>query len=135
MHLNPYLPFNDQCEAAFKFYAQCFGGSIEMMLTNGETPPDVANHIAVERHKKIMHASLRIGNTLLMGADMPLDQYKAPQGISVVMNIESPAETARVFNALAEGGTVRMALEKTFFAQSFGVVTDRFGIPWMINCE
>jgi PhnB protein len=135
MHINPYLPFNDQCEEAFKFYAQCFGGNIEMMLTNGQTPPEVASHIPAARHNLIMHASLRVGNTLLMGTDMPLDQYKVPQGISAVMNIEDAAETARVFNALAEGGAVRMPLQKTFFAQSFGVVTDRFGIPWMINCE
>ena len=135
MHVNPYLPFNDQCEAAFKFYAQCFGANIDVMMTNGDTPPEVSSQISAERHHLIMHASMRIGDTVLMGTDMPLDQYKAPQGISVVLNTETPAEIARVFKALSEGGSVRMPLQKTFFAQSFGVVTDRFNIPWMVICE
>ena len=79
-------------------------------------------------------ATLAVGDRVLMGADPPFPDYTAPQGISVSIGIASPAEGERVFNALAEGGTVGMPFQKTFWSPGFGMVVDRFGIPWMVNC-
>ena len=78
---------------------------------------------------------LSIGSQTLMGADSPPDGYQQPQGISVTINLKDVAESERIFNALAEAGNVTMPLQTTFWATRFGMVTDRFGIPWLINCE
>ena len=133
MELNPYLMFNGQCEAAFKFYEQCLGGKIVAMLTHGETP--MAEHVSPEWQDKIIHARLMVGDKVLMGSDSPPEYYEEPKGFSVSLNINEPAEAERIFNALAENGRVQMPLEETFWAARFGMVVDRFGTPWMINCE
>ena len=78
---------------------------------------------------------LRVGDQLLMGADAPPDRYQKPQGFSVTLGLKDQAEAERIFKALAEKGTVEMALQETFWAVRFGVLVDRFGIPWTINCE
>ena len=133
MRVNPYLFFDGQCEAAFKFYAQVLGGKIEAMLPHKGTPAE--QHVAPEWRDKIMHAKLVLGGDVLMASDAPPDRRQPTGGYSVSLQIEEPAEAQRIFNALKEGGTVRMPLEKTFWARSFGMLVDRFGIPWMINCE
>lgn len=132
MQLNPYLTFDGRCEKAFTFYAQCLGGTIDGMFTHGGTP--AAEHVAPEWHDKIMHASLKVGDHVLMGSDAPPERYEAPSGFSVSLNFDDQAEAARVFNALAENGTVQMPLQETFWASRFGMLVDQFGIPWMINC-
>lgn len=132
MTLNPYLTFNGQCEEAFKFYAQHLGGKIEAMIPHGGTP--AAEHVPPEWHSKIMHAYLVVGDRELMGSDAPPSMYETPSGFSVALQFTDPAEAERVFNALAENGTVRMPLEPTFWAARFGMLVDRFGIPWMVNC-
>jgi PhnB protein len=133
MQVNPYLLFNGQCEAAFKFYATCLGGKIEAMMPHEGTP--AAEHVPPEWRKKILHASLRVGDTVLMASDCPPDRYKKPEGFSVTLQIKQPAEAERVFHALAENGTVEMPIQETFWAARFGMLVDQFGIPWMINCE
>ncbi len=133
MQLNPYLLFNGQCEAAFKFYARCLGGKIEMAMTHGESP--MADQVPPEWRSKIMHARMAAGDMVLMGSDAPPDRYEKPQGFSVSLSVDSPAAAERIFRALEESGTVRMPLQETFWALRFGMVTDRFGIPWMVNCE
>jgi len=133
MQLNPYLVFDGQCETAFKFYHQCLGGKIEALFPFGKTPS--ADHVPPGWQKKIMHASLIVGENVLMGSDAPPDHYKAPQGFSVSLQVKEPAEAERVFHALAEGGTVQMPIQQTFWSARFGMLTDRFGIPWMVNCE
>ncbi|PZO37193.1 MAG: VOC family protein [Pseudanabaena frigida] len=133
MQLNPYLTFNGQCEAAFKFYEQCLGGIIVMMMTHGESP--MAEKTAEEWRNKILHAQLTIGDIVLMGSDSPPEYFEKPQGFSVNLQFEDVAESERVFQALAEGGTVRMPIQETFWANRFGMFVDRFGIPWMINCS
>ena len=133
MRVNPYLFFNGQCETAFKFYAQVLGGKIEAMLPHRGTPAE--QHVAPEWRDKIMHAKLVVGGDVLMASDAPPDRKQATGGYSVSLQVEEPAEAERIFNALKEGGTVRMPLEKTFWARSFGMLVDRFGTPWMINCE
>jgi PhnB protein len=133
MRLNPYLTFNGQCEAAFKFYEQCLGGKIEAMIPHGGTP--AAEHVPSEWHNKIMHARLTVGDDVLMGSDAPPDRYKEPKGFSVALQIKEPAEAERIFHALAENGTVGMPIQQTFWAIRFGMLVDRFGIPWMVNCD
>jgi PhnB protein len=133
MQVNPYLEFNGQCEEAFRFYERCFNGKIEMMLTHGESP--MADKVPVEWHKAVMHARLNIGDRVVLGSDRPPQQYKAPQGISVFLGIDDPAEAERVFRALEENGKVGMPLQETFWALRFGMVVDQYGIPWLINCE
>ena len=133
MQLNPYLTFNGQCEAAFKFYEQCLGGKIVMMMPHGESP--MAEQTADEWRNKILHAQLVIGDIVLMGSDSPPDYFEKPQGFSVNLQFEDVAEAERVFQALAEGGTVRMPLQETFWAKRFGMFVDRFGTPWMVNCS
>jgi PhnB protein len=94
-----------------------------------------AEHAPPEWQSEIMHARLSIGDQVLMASDSP-PQYQAPmKGFSVSLNVDSIAEAERIFAAFAEGGTVGMPLQQTFWATRFGMLTDRFGTPWMINCE
>jgi len=132
MQLNPYLSFNGECEAAFKLYEKCLGGKIAFMMPYEGSP--MAEQAPAGWGKKILHVTLNIGSQVLQGADAPPNHYKKPQGISVSLDIKDPAEAERVFHALAEDGTVQMPIEETFWALRFGMLVDRFGIPWMINC-
>jgi PhnB protein len=132
MELTSYLNFNGQCEAAFKFYEKALGGKIEAMIPHEGTP--AADHVPADWRKKILHARLLVGDQALMASDVPPDHYKKPQGFSVSIDVKTPAEAERVFRALEEGGAVIMQLQQTFWAARFGMVVDRFGTPWMINC-
>jgi PhnB protein len=133
MQLNPYLHFNGRCEAAFKFYEESLGGKISFMLTYGDSP--AGDKVPSEWRRKIFHASLIVGDEVLMGADVPPERYEEPKGFSVTVGIDDPADAERIFHALAENGTVGMPLEKTSWALRFGMLVDQFGIPWMINCD
>lgn len=133
MQLNPYLNFNGNCEAAFKFYEKVLGGKIVAMLTYEGSP--MAEHVSSEWRNKIMHARLTVGDKVLMGSDPPPERYEEMNGVSVTLGIDDPAEAERIFHALAEKGTVRMPIQQTFWAARFGMLFDRFGTPWMINCE
>ena len=132
MRLNPYLIFNGQCEAAFKFYEKCLGGKIEMMMTHGDSP--LAEQTPPGWRKKILHATLTVGDHVLSGGDAPPGQYQKPQGFEVQLNVDAAAEAERIFDALADKGVVQMALQETFWALRFGMLVDQFGTPWMINC-
>jgi len=133
MQLNPYLSFNGQCEAAFKFYAECLGGKIITTMKYGDTP--MAEQTQPTWSDKIAHTRLLVGDKLLMGSDAPPQRHEAMKGISVMLGIDDPAEAERIFHALAENGTVTMPIQKTFWAARFGMLVDQFGTPWMINCE
>lgn len=133
MHLNPYLFFDGGCEAAFTLYAQTLRGEFEMLMRYGDAPdsdchPDVRD--------RVIHACLKFGGQRLMGSDAcpPQHPYTRPEGFSVCVNVDSAAEARRIFDAFAEGGQVRAPLDKTFFAEAWGMLVDRFGTPWMINC-
>ena len=132
MQVNPYLNFNGDCEAAFKFYAEALGGKIDMMMTFADAPSDAG--VPADWRKKIMHISMNLAGAALMGSDAPDDRYQKPQGFHVSLQTTEPGEAERAFAALSKGGAVRMPLQQTFFATRFGMVTDQFGIPWMINC-
>jgi PhnB protein len=133
MQLNPYLLFSGQCEAAFKFYAQCLGGKIEAMIPHAGTPAE--QHSPPEWKEKILHACLSVDGQLLMGSDTPPQHFEQPKGFSVSFQVKDPVAGERIFNTLAEQGTVKMPFQQTFWAHRFGMLGDRFGIPWMINCE
>jgi PhnB protein len=133
MQLNPYLSFNGQCEAAFKFYERCLDGKIVAMMTYGGSPME--GQTPREWRNKIMHARLMVGDEALMGSDEPPGRYEGAKGISVTLGIEKPTAAGRIFQALAQNGTVQMPIQETFWATRFGMLVDQFGIPWMINCE
>ncbi len=129
--LSPYLFYDGNCEAAFKFYEKTLGGKIEMMLRNEDAPPEMPS--PPERKHKIMHARMTIGGQVLMASDAPPEHFHKPQGYSVSLTVKDPAEAERKFKALAEGGSVNMPFGKTFFSKGFGMCSDQFGIPWMVN--
>ena len=133
MKLNSYLTFNGQCEAAFKFYEQCLGGKIVAMVTHVGTP--AKEQVPAEWRNKILHARLIVGEEVLMGSDAPPDRYEESKGFSVTVGINDPTDAERIFDALAKNGTVKMPIQKTFWAVRFGMLVDQFGIPWMVNCE
>src|SRR5271155_1356288 len=131
MQIDPHLGFNCNCEEAFNFYEKTFGGKIEFKMTYGESP--MAAQMAPEARNLIMHISMRVGNRGVMGADAPPEHQSKAEGFNVCVAVDSTAEAERVFNALAEGGKVTMPLAETFWSARFGMLTDRFGIPWMVN--
>ncbi|HET7214220.1 MAG TPA: VOC family protein [Terriglobia bacterium] len=134
MQMNPYLLFTGQCEEAFKFYEKLLGGKIEFMMSHANTPAE--SHVPPEWRDKIMHVRMSTPGGVLMGSDAPPGRQAKPQGFSVSVSVDDPAEADRIFNALADGAkAVSMPIQETFWARRFGMVTDRFGIPWMVNCE
>jgi PhnB protein len=133
LKLTPYLSFDGQCEEAFKLYERCLGGRIAFMQTYGDSP--MAEETPTEWRKRIMHATLAVGDQLLQGSDSPPGQYQKPQGFTIAIGLSDAAEAERIFKALSENGRVQMPLQETFWALRFGSLIDRFGIPWMVNCE
>lgn len=134
MQVNAYLNFNGNCAEAFRFYAGVFRAKIDQMMTDKDMPPGV-NMPNIEQWKdKVMHVSLKGDGFALAGSDTPPAHYQKPQGMVVSIGVTDPKEAERLFRALSEKGSVRMPLEKTFWAQKYGMCTDRFGIPWMVNC-
>ena len=132
MQIAPYLLFNGTCGEAFRFYERVLGGTIDFIQTNGESP--MADQTPPEQRDKVIHVHMTVGDRVLMGSDAPPEYFEKPQGFSVSIHVDEPAEAERVFNALSEGGQVTMPLGKTFWAQSFGMLVDRYGTPWMVNC-
>jgi PhnB protein len=133
MKVNPYLFFNGNCREAFQFYEKVLGGKIEMMQTHGESP--MAEKVEPDWKDAIIHARLVVGEEVLMASDAPPEHFHKPQGFSVSVTIDKPADADRIFNALAEKGSVQMPIQETFWAARFGMLTDRFGTPWMVNCD
>jgi PhnB protein len=130
--LNPYLFYNGNCEAAFKYYEKVLGGKIEFLMRADEGPADMKPSPGNE--KKIMHARMSIGAQILMASDAPPDHFHKPQGFAVSLTVTDLAEAENKFKALAEGGSQNMPFEKTFFSKGFGMCVDQFGTPWMVNC-
>jgi PhnB protein len=126
------LMFNGECDAAFALYEQCLGGTVTFRLTWGDSP--MANQAPFEWHDKILHATLTVGRTAFSGGDVLPGAYERPQGFQLQLDLDDAADAERIFTRLAEGGQVTVPLGATFWAQRFGAVVDRFGIPWAINC-
>jgi len=132
MQIDPYLNYNGNCEEAFRFYEKTLGGKIEMLMKysqapagGGPTPPGFEN--------KVMHVRMSVGKQIIMASDAPPGHFAPMQGFNVSLMFDKLAEAERVYNALADGGKVMMPFAQTFWAERFGMVTDRFGTPWMVN--
>jgi PhnB protein len=136
MKMNPYLNFNGKTEEAFNFYRSVFGGEFITLQRFKDTPE--AEKLNDADKDKIMHVSLPIGDgNMLMATDMLESMGQTltkGNNYSICISAENTDEAERVFNGLAEGGTIAMPLEKTFWGSYFGMVNDRFGIQWMIDC-
>jgi PhnB protein len=133
MRANPYLNFPGNCAQAFKAYADVFGGTVEMEMTHGNSP--MADQVGADWQDKIMHIQMKLPDgDLLMGSDAPPMYFEKPQGFAVSLQLSDPADAERIYAALSKGGEVRMELQKTFWAERFAMFSDRFGIPWIINC-
>jgi PhnB protein len=133
MQFTPYLNFDGNCREAFTFYADLFGGEILMLQTFGDSP--MPEEMCRGREDKVMHARLQIGEQFLMASDDPSESFNKMRGMNIAINVDSPEEAERFYRALSKDGQIQMPLEKTFWARSFAMLTDRFGTPWMINCE
>ena len=145
MNVSPYLNFDGSCAEAMAFYAQVFQGTIVHQSTFGEIPPDPnMPPLPVSAKNRIMHAHLQFGSNNIMASDtLPVVDgmdaqacgggYQKPQGLWISIGVDSVAEGQRVFDALATGGTIAMPFAATFWSAGFGMVTDRFAIPWMVN--
>jgi PhnB protein len=128
--LDSYLFFNGTCAEAMRFYERTLGGKIEMMLTYGEGPPE---HCPAGAKDRIMHCSLSLDGRKLMASDTPGEPQTPAGGFSLSLNYPNAAEARRIFDLLANGGKVMMPMGKTFWAEAFGMLTDRFGTPWMVG--
>ncbi len=128
MTLNTYVNFAGNCAEAFRYYERHLGGKPGMMMTHGQAPDQT--RMKPEWKDMVLHASIEIGGTELMGADVPTAEPMRSAYLS--LRVESDGEAERIFAALADGGQVFMALQETFFATRFGQLRDRFGLNWMI---
>ncbi|MEA3030167.1 MAG: PhnB protein [Sphingomonadales bacterium] len=132
MKLQPYLHFDGDCREAFAFYREVLGGDLATMLTYRDGPAGLAGP---EWAEKILHATLLIGGQELLGSDAMPGSYQPPAGFDVTIAEVGVEEGKRIFAALGEGGTATMPMQETFWTAGFGMLTDRFGIRWMINCD
>jgi PhnB protein len=130
MLVQPYLFFDGRCEEALEFYKRALGAEVTMLMRFKDNPEPQANPTGAE--DKVMHTSFRIGDTTVMASDGRCQGRPSFQGFALSLTAPNDAEAERLFAALAEGGQVQMPLAKTFFSSRFGMVADRFGVPWMI---
>jgi len=136
MSVTPYLFFDGRCEEAIEFYKKTLGAEVGMMMRFSETPePHPPGMCPPGSENKIMHASLRIDGASIMASDGRAQGKPKFEGFALSISPKDEADAERVFKALADGGQVQMPLGKTFFAKSFGMVADRFGVGWMIIVE
>ena len=133
MKLNPYLNFNGNCEEAFQFYSKVLNGADLRVMKFRDSP--MAAQMSEAEKDMVVHARFKAGDTTVMGSDAPGNRYNKPQGYAVNIDVDTPEEAERIFAGLSEGGNVGMAMQETFWAKRFGMVTDRFGTHWMVNCE
>jgi PhnB protein len=131
MKISVLLSFNGTCEEAFAKYTSILNGTLVYSLRYRDSP--ASNQVPEEWQDKLYHATIQVGGVTILGGDhLPKE---VPQGFSLVVNPATPEEARQVFEALAEGGVVQMPLDETFWSPAFGVVVNRFGVPWTINCE
>lgn len=131
--MTTYLSFRGQCEEAFKCYEVTLGGRVGAIFRYAGTP--LASQVPADWQNKVMHGSLSIGDQELMAGDVAPERYEEPKGFSLSLQMKDTSEAERVFDELAKNGRIVVPLEKTFWAARFGMLVDRFGVPWMINCD
>jgi PhnB protein len=137
MQVQPYLFFDGRCEEAVNFYRDAMGAEVLMLMRFKESP-DAAEQkkfVAAGTGDKVMHAALRIGDTIVMASDGHCTGKPEFKGFSLSLTVPNEADADRTFATLADGGDVRMPLAKTFWSPRFGMVADRFGMGWMISVE
>jgi PhnB protein len=133
MQVQPYLFYDGRCEEAIEFYRKALGAEVEMLMRFKDSPePHPPGMVPPGAESKVMHASFRIGDTVVMASDGHCAGQTKFHGFSLSIAVANEAEADRVFNALSEGGQVQMPLSKTFFSPRFGMVADRFGVGWMV---
>ena len=133
MQVQPYLLFDGRCEEAIEFYRSALGAEVTMLMRNKESPePPPPGMLPAGSENKVMHASLRIGDSVVMASDGHCQGKPRFEGFSLSITVPDTATADRLFNALANGGQVQMPLAKTFFSPRFGMVADRFGVSWMV---
>ena len=134
--LNAYLTFDGLCEAAFRHYATLLGGEIVSLMRWRDAPGmGEGGTMPADWLDKVMHAELAVDGARLMGGDPPPAHRQVPAGMSVALLVATPEEADRVFHGLTEGAAIAMPMQQTFWSRRFGMLTDRFGTPWIINCE
>lgn len=131
MQINPYLHYDGNCEEAFKFYEKAIGAKIDVIMHVEGSP--AAEHMPPSMAKKVLHGQISIGGEVIMASDCPPDYFEKMQGFSVSLHPETAAEGEKLFNALADGGEVKMPFAATFWSNGFGMCIDKFGVPWMVN--
>ena len=133
MQVQPYLFFDGRCEEAVEFYRKTLGAELQMLMRFSESPePHQPGMVAPGSENKVMHMSLRIGDSIVMGSDGRNTGKPNFQGFSLSLSVANDAEAERLFGALSAGGRVEVPLTKTFFSSRFGMLADRFGVGWMI---
>ncbi len=136
MQVQSYLFFDGRCEEAIEFYRKALGAEVEMLMRFKDCPePPPAGTFPPGSENKVMHASLKIGDTNVLASDSQCAGQPSFQGFGLALTVPSEADADRVFAALADGGQVQMPLGKTFFSPRFGMVADRFGVTWMVLVE
>lgn len=134
MQVQPYLSFDGRCEEAVEFYRAKLGAKVEMLMRFKDSPdPPPPGMVPPGTENKIMHTCLRIGDSAVMASDFGCTQKPGFQGFSLSLAVPNVAEAERLFAALGDGGQVQMPLGKTFWSPAFGMITDRFGVSWMVN--
>jgi PhnB protein len=133
MHVSPYLFFDGRCEEAVEFYKKNLGAEVKMLMRFKQAPED--NKCSPGTEDKIMHGSIKIGDTAIMVSDGRVQNKPKFEGFALSLDAKDAADGDRLFNALAQGGQVQLPLAETFFAKRFGMVADRFGVTWMIIAE
>ncbi|HEY6530621.1 MAG TPA: VOC family protein [Cellvibrionaceae bacterium] len=132
MSLAFHINFNDQCEEAFKYYAQVLNGKIGTLLAFKDSPAAVT--VSNCRQNKIVHANISIEGVELAGADVDASQYEAPKGFFILLGLDTEEKVQTIFDCLADGGVIILPPQKTFWSRCYAIVIDRFGVPWKINC-
>jgi PhnB protein len=133
MKLYTYLNYGGNCEQAFRFYEQHLGGRITTMMTHGQMPN--RTDVSPEWKDAILHARIELGETVLMGADIPPGRFKPIRSVYLSLLVDSTTEAERIFALLADGGEIFMPMQETFFAFRFAQLRDKFGTSWMILHE
>lgn len=134
MRVEPYLFFNGRCEEAVEFYKKALGATVAMLMRFKDSPePHAPGMLPPGSENKVMHVSFRVGDTTVMASDGFCKGQTEFQGLSLSLTVSNEAEADRVFAALADGGQVQMPLNKTFWSPRFGMVTDQFGLGWMVT--
>lgn len=134
--IHTYLTFNGDCEAAFNFYKAVFGGEFEYFGRFSDMPPSEDYVVPKADKNKIMHVALKIGSSLLMASDIGCNdetEFKAGNNFSVAYTADTKEDADKIFNALSVGGKITMPIQNTFWGDYFGMLTDKFGINWMVS--